>query len=196
MGLRRDYIGLAALALYLATAAPTVTLIDSGELILAAHVLGNPHSPGYPVYTPLLHLAQRLPLGDVAYRSAIFSALAGALACLTGWLLPAAMANGWPGMAILLLVLFASLIGILAAYEPPVDSATVRLAPGSVIKMLDGDDVAVDNLFSGTSAFSYGTGITAYVPKTHTSNNAAKGVVSPRGLPLPARGQCVSLSCR
>ena len=45
-------------------------------------------------------------------RAVALLALAGALACLTGWLLPAAMANGWPGMIILLLLLAPLLLGL------------------------------------------------------------------------------------
>ncbi len=40
----------AALALYLFTLAPTVALIDSGELTDAAWSLGNAHPPGFPLF--------------------------------------------------------------------------------------------------------------------------------------------------
>ncbi len=40
-----------ALLLYLHTLAPTVTLEDSGELVVAADYLGVPHPPGYPIWT-------------------------------------------------------------------------------------------------------------------------------------------------
>jgi len=75
-----------ALAVFAATLAPTVTLVDSGELIVAAWSLGVPHPPGFPLYTLLAHLATRMPLGDVAARvnfaSALFAALAAATAAL------------------------------------------------------------------------------------------------------------------
>lgn len=78
---RRDAVApllaaLAALAAYLATLAPSVTLEDSGELITAADRLGIPHAPGYPLYTLLAHLATWLPLGTVAWRVNLLSALA------------------------------------------------------------------------------------------------------------------------
>lgn len=61
------------------------------------------------------------------------------------------------------LLLYLSLNGILASRERTFGNATVRLRDGSVIKMARGEDVALDNLFSGPSAFDYGTGIPAYI---------------------------------
>ncbi len=75
-----------AFALYLYTLAPTVTLVDSGELILAARTLGVAHPPGFPLYVLLAHLFSLLPLGNIATRihvvSAIFAALASAILTL------------------------------------------------------------------------------------------------------------------
>lgn len=69
-----------SLAVYAATLAPTVTLVDSGELILAARSLGVAHPPGFPLYVLLAHLATLVPIGNIAVRvnfaSAIFAALA------------------------------------------------------------------------------------------------------------------------
>jgi len=76
----------AAAALYLATLAPTVTFEDSGELIAAAYGLGVPHEPGYPLWTMIAHLFTRLPIGNVAYRVNLMSALCTALAAaLVAW---------------------------------------------------------------------------------------------------------------
>jgi SpoIVB peptidase S55 len=61
------------------------------------------------------------------------------------------------------LLLYVSLNGILASRERTFGSATVRVREGSVIKMGSGEDVELDNLFSGNAAFDYGTGIPAYV---------------------------------
>ncbi len=77
---------IAALALYAATLAPTVTLVDSGELILAARTLGVAHPPGFPLYVLLAHLATLVPIGSIAVRvnfaSALFAALASAIGTL------------------------------------------------------------------------------------------------------------------
>ncbi|HEV3149151.1 MAG TPA: DUF2723 domain-containing protein [Chthoniobacterales bacterium] len=77
---------LAALFLYSWTLAPTVTLTDSGELIVVAHGLGVAHPPGVPLWAILAHLASLVPLGNVAVRinfsSALFAALASAMLTL------------------------------------------------------------------------------------------------------------------
>ncbi|HST22166.1 MAG TPA: DUF2723 domain-containing protein [Blastocatellia bacterium] len=71
-----------AIILYARTLAPTVTLVDSGELIVAARTLGVAHPPGFPLYVLLAHLATLLPIGNIAVRvnfaSALFAALAAA----------------------------------------------------------------------------------------------------------------------
>src|SRR6266699_4181524 len=77
---------LVALLLYCCTLAPTVTLTDSGELIVVAHGLGVAHPPGVPLWVMLAHLASLVPLGNVAVRinfsSALFAALASAMLSL------------------------------------------------------------------------------------------------------------------
>ena len=72
---------LVALILYSWTLAPTVTLTDSGELIVAARGLGIAHPPGVPLWVILAHLASLVPFGNVAVRINFSSALFAALAC-------------------------------------------------------------------------------------------------------------------
>jgi tetratricopeptide (TPR) repeat protein len=74
---------LVALVLYTWTLAPTVTLTDSGELIVVARDLGVAHPPGVPLWIVLAHLASLMPLGNVAVRINFSSALFAALACAT-----------------------------------------------------------------------------------------------------------------
>src|SRR5438132_1152089 len=77
---------LAALVLYSWTLAPTVSLTDSGELIVVAYGLGVAHPPGVPLWALLAHLASLVPLGNVAVRinfsSALFAAVASAMLTL------------------------------------------------------------------------------------------------------------------
>ncbi|HJY54107.1 MAG TPA: DUF2723 domain-containing protein [Candidatus Udaeobacter sp.] len=80
---------LVALLLYTLTLAPTVTLVDSGELIVAAWGLGVAHPPGFPLWVMLAHLASMLPVGNVAARINFSSAFFGALACAIGTLVVA-----------------------------------------------------------------------------------------------------------
>jgi 4-amino-4-deoxy-L-arabinose transferase-like glycosyltransferase len=72
---------LTALILYLRTLAPTVLVGDSGEFQFTGAILGVPHPTGYPLYTLLNKLFSFLPVGDVAYRVNLSSAVYAALAC-------------------------------------------------------------------------------------------------------------------
>lgn len=72
---------LIALLLYSWTLAPTVTLTDSGELIVVARGLGIAHPPGVPLWIILAHLASLMPFGNIAVRINFSSALFAALAC-------------------------------------------------------------------------------------------------------------------
>lgn len=68
---------------YLKTLTPDVALHDSGELITCAYLLGIPHPPGYPFYCLFGKLTMTiLPIGNIAYRMNIASALCASLACL------------------------------------------------------------------------------------------------------------------
>lgn len=69
-------LGAPALALYLATLAPGLYTLDSAELAAGAHVLGIIHATGYPVYLLLLKAWTLLvPVGEIAYRANLFSAV-------------------------------------------------------------------------------------------------------------------------
>ncbi|MGH8047737.1 MAG: protein O-mannosyl-transferase family [Chthoniobacterales bacterium] len=93
---------LVSFVVYAWTTAPSVTLLDSGEFIVAAQHFGVPHPTGYPVWTMLAWLFQLIPLGNVAWQLALFSGVCGALAVGLAtmlirnsvlWMLPAAGAT-------------------------------------------------------------------------------------------------------
>lgn len=75
-----------SLALFAWTLAPTVTLVDSGELIIAARTLGVAHPPGFPLYLLLAGAATLAPFGNIAARvnfaSAVFAAVAAGVMVL------------------------------------------------------------------------------------------------------------------
>jgi hypothetical protein len=76
-------ISLAALTVYALTLTPSLSYLspDGSELATVPYVLGLAHSPGYPLFTWLGFLFSRLlPLGDVAHRINLMSAVMGALA--------------------------------------------------------------------------------------------------------------------
>ena len=73
---------------YCATLAPTVTLEDSGELVVASDYLGVPHPPGYPIWTLLswffqwmFHWVKYYGYPNPAWSVGLMSAFFGALAC-------------------------------------------------------------------------------------------------------------------
>ncbi len=70
--------GALSLAIYVWSAAPSVTLLDSGEFLVAAQHFGVPHPTGYPLWTLLNWLFLLLPLGNAAWEVAIFSGLCAA----------------------------------------------------------------------------------------------------------------------
>ncbi|MDY7076195.1 MAG: DUF2723 domain-containing protein, partial [Chloroflexota bacterium] len=70
---------IAALVVYVATAAPDVLPADAGEFQLAAALLGVAHPPGFPLYTMMGHLFTRLfPWGTPAYRLNLMSGVVAA----------------------------------------------------------------------------------------------------------------------
>ena len=71
--------GLLAFLVYLRTLAPTVMWYDMGEFTTTSYVLGIAHNTGYPLYILLGKLFTFLPVGDVAYRVNLMSAVFAAL---------------------------------------------------------------------------------------------------------------------
>lgn len=82
---------IACLLLYLATLAPSIVTLfdDSLEFQLVTYQLGIAHPTGYPLYTLLGKLFTFIPVGNIAYRvnlmSAVFGAATVALLFLLIW---------------------------------------------------------------------------------------------------------------
>ncbi len=91
--------------LYLRTLTPGLLRGDSGEFQVLAYLLGDTHPTGYPVYLILAKLMTFLPLGTIAYRVNLFSAVMGALVVasiyLSGRLLVRSHAPALVGAAVL-----------------------------------------------------------------------------------------------
>lgn len=66
-------------ALYLLALAPTIYNLDSAELTTAVATGGLVRATGYPLYLLLGRVWSWLPIGDVGYRTNLFSAFSGAL---------------------------------------------------------------------------------------------------------------------
>lgn len=73
--------GLLAFGVYVSTLAPgMVAVLDTPMFQFVGRVLGVPHNPGYPFYVLVTHLFSYLPVGSLAYRINLFSAICGAVA--------------------------------------------------------------------------------------------------------------------
>ncbi|HAB17319.1 MAG TPA: DUF2723 domain-containing protein [Verrucomicrobiota bacterium] len=74
-------VSLVMLLAYLLTLAPDLTLEDSGELAVGSMYAGVPHPPGYPLWTLYSWaFTKLLPFSNMAWRVAVSSAVAAALA--------------------------------------------------------------------------------------------------------------------
>jgi hypothetical protein len=81
-------VGLIALAVYLATLYPGLTGVgDAAKFSFVGPVLGTPHAPGYPLYVMVSYLFSFLPVGTLAYRMNVLSALLGALTAALTYLI-------------------------------------------------------------------------------------------------------------
>jgi transmembrane protein TMEM260 (protein O-mannosyltransferase) len=81
-------VGAGVMALYILTLRPDVGgFEDAPKFQFVGYVLGTAHSPGYPLYVLLTHLAGKLPIGTIAYRVNLFSATMAAAACAGGFIL-------------------------------------------------------------------------------------------------------------
>jgi hypothetical protein len=77
-------LGISLLVVYWLTLAPGLTWAnhgsDGGDLVAAAATGGVAHPTGYPVYLLLARAFQWLPIGSLAFRTNLMSALAAAVA--------------------------------------------------------------------------------------------------------------------
>ena len=68
-------VGGVALVVYVRTLMPGIAFGDWGEMQTVAHVLGVAHPTGYPTYILLAWLTELMPIGSIAYRANVLSAI-------------------------------------------------------------------------------------------------------------------------
>jgi hypothetical protein len=68
-------VGAAAFIAYLWTLMPGIAFGDWGEMQTVPHILGIAHPTGYPTYILIAWLAELLPIGSVALRANVLSAV-------------------------------------------------------------------------------------------------------------------------
>src|SRR2546422_761514 len=78
-------VGAVAFLAYLRTLMPGIAFGDWGEMQTVPHILGISHPTGYPTYILLAWLTELVPIGSVAFRANLLSAVlvSGALAIAT-----------------------------------------------------------------------------------------------------------------
>jgi hypothetical protein len=72
-------VSLAALILYVLTAARDVVAGDSAEFLITAKTLGVAHAPGYPLIDFIGYLFSWLPVGSIAFRIDLFAVVCSTL---------------------------------------------------------------------------------------------------------------------
>ena len=92
-------VGLLAFIVYLQTLLPGVGWGDIARFQYVARVWGIPHRFGYPLYIVLSRLFGYLPVGDLAYRVNLMSALFAALAVVMVYFTVMRLVDDWVGAA-------------------------------------------------------------------------------------------------
>ena len=85
---------LAAFVLFASLAPGGPFWLDSSELATAGFRLGSPHPTGFPLWCVLAKVASLIPIGEIAFRIDLMSAVTGALAVLWTARLVIAVARG------------------------------------------------------------------------------------------------------
>jgi hypothetical protein len=76
-------VALLSLGVYIRTLMPGVSFSDWAEIQTIPHVLGVAHPTGYPTYVLLAWAAELVPIGSIAYRANLLSAVLVALSLAT-----------------------------------------------------------------------------------------------------------------
>ena len=139
-------IAIVTLAFFVITLRPDVGgTEDSPKFQFVGRVLGTSHSPGYPFYSMATYAFGRLPIGTLAYRINLFSAVCGALACMCIFLTARRL-----GVTTLLSIAAA----LAAATSYPVWSNSVTAEVYTLAAVLSGFAVYWLIAFAQTSAFA------------------------------------------
>jgi len=89
-------VALIAFFVYRSTVAPTFSYWDCGEFIACAHILGNPHPPGTPLFILIGRLFDLLPIGaDIAYRVNLMSVVSATFTAMFCYLIVVRLVSSW-----------------------------------------------------------------------------------------------------
>ena len=167
------------------TATGTVTWVDGDRVLAFGHPLYGLGSVDFPMtgaraeaLLPSLQQSARIavPLSEIgAFRQDLSAGIFGTLGA-TPRMIPVRLQLGSGGAGtesfsfdvvedplLAPLLLYAGLNGILASRERIHGEVTVRVREGSVIRLEGSDEIELDNLWVGSEAPFYATGVPAYV---------------------------------
>ena len=126
-----------AFAVFSLMAAGGVTWMDPGELTAAGYTLGGSHPPGHPGHSLLVKLATLVPIGEIAFRAALLSSLAAAIAIAGAYRLATVMVPGQSSAAIAGVVLvILSPVGQVNATRAEVYAPTAALVIWAMVATL------------------------------------------------------------
>jgi len=89
-------VALIAFIIYRLTVAPTFSYWDCGEFIACAHILGNPHPPGSPLFILVGRFFDILPIGaNVAFRINLVSVVSSMFTAMFAYLITVRLVTSW-----------------------------------------------------------------------------------------------------
>ena len=89
-------VAIISFIIYRLTVAPTLSYWDCGEFIACAHILGNPHPPGSPLFVLVGRVFDLLHLGaDVAFRINLVSVVSSTFSAMFTYLVMVRLVSSW-----------------------------------------------------------------------------------------------------
>jgi hypothetical protein len=152
--------GVCCLALYLATLQPGFGgPEDTPKFQFLGYVLGTAHPPGYPLYVWLSHLFVQLPLGTIAYRANLFSAVLAAIACAVAFVIGRQVGAGrWPSFCAALALGAGQSFWRSAVFAEVYSLAAVAAAATVTLLLMWNAKPGMVRLLAATGAFALGLG--------------------------------------
>ena len=153
-------VAAAALALFVTTLQPDFGgPEDTPKFQFLGYVLGTAHPPGYPLYVLLSHLFVQMPLGTIAYRANLFSAVMAAFACGLACLIARQHGVGRVASAASAMALASGASFWRSAVFAEVYSLAAAITAGTIVLLLEwGARHSVRWLLAAVGTFSMGLG--------------------------------------
>ena len=148
------------LALYVGTLQPDFGgPEDTPKFQFLGYVLGTAHPPGYPLYVLLSHLFVQLPIGSVAYRANLFSAVMASLSCgLAYWIARELGARWWASAGAALALAAGASFWRSAVYAEVYSLAAALAAASTGFLLAWGNRGGTPRLLGAVGSFAAGFG--------------------------------------